>query len=95
MTYNEPDGSSSTGGSNVAPEDAAKNWIAQVEPLRKLGVRTGAPAVTGAPGGFVWLKSFFAACESQGTNCTADFIPVHWYGNFAGLASHIGEVVGT
>uniref|UniRef100_L2FNZ9 F5 8 type c domain protein n=1 Tax=Colletotrichum fructicola (strain Nara gc5) TaxID=1213859 RepID=L2FNZ9_COLFN len=24
-------------------------------------------------------------------NCTYDFLPVHWYDNFAGLASHIGE----
>ncbi|TVY24773.1 Alkali-sensitive linkage protein [Lachnellula hyalina] len=95
MTYNEPDGESSTGGSSVSPVDAATNWIAQVEPLRAKGVKTGAPAVTGGEGGFTWLKSFFAACQSQGTNCTADFIPIHWYGNFAGLASHIGEVVAT
>ncbi|RDL39929.1 Uncharacterized protein BP5553_04269 [Venustampulla echinocandica] len=95
MTYNEPDGTSSTGGSQVDPVTAATNWISQVEPLRKLGVKVGAPAVTGAPQGFTWLKSFFAACTKQGTNCTADFIPVHWYGNFGGLASHIGEVVGT
>ncbi len=51
LTYNEPDGTSSTGGSDVDPAVAATNWIAQVEPLRKLGVKTGAPAVTGAPGG--------------------------------------------
>jgi len=92
MTYNEPDGSSSTGGSNVDPTTAATNWISQVEPLRKMGVKTGAPAVTGGSGGFTWLTSFFDACASQGTNCTADFIPIHWYGNFEGLASHIGQV---
>ena len=32
------------------------------------------------------MNSFFAAC----TGCTFDFIPLHWYGNFDGLASHIG-----
>lgn len=95
MTFNEPDGTSSTGGSNVDPTLAATTWIREIEPLRKLGVKTGAPAVTGGPGGFTWLSSFFSACASQGTNCTADFIPIHWYGNFEGLASHIGQVVGT
>jgi hypothetical protein len=95
MTYNEPDGTSSTGGSSIDPAVAATNWISQVEPLRKLGVKTGAPAVTGSPGGFTWLASFFSACASQGTNCTADFFPIHWYGNFEGLASHIGQVAGT
>lgn len=95
LTYNEPDGTSSTGGSNVQPAVAAANWISQVEPLRKLGVKTGAPAVTGSPSGFTWLQMFFDACHSQGTNCTADFFPVHWYGNFEGLASHVGQVAGT
>lgn len=95
MTFNEPDGTAVTGGSNLDPSVAAASWISQVEPLRKLGIKTGAPAVTGAPSGFTWLTEFFAACHSQGTNCTADFFPVHWYGNFEGLASHIGQVAGT
>ncbi|KUJ16634.1 uncharacterized protein LY89DRAFT_586395 [Mollisia scopiformis] len=95
LTYNEPDGTSSSGGSQVSPSTAATNWISQVQPLKKLGVKLGAPAVTGSPGGFTWLADFFDACASQGTNCTADFIPIHWYGNFAGLASHIGQVRAT
>jgi hypothetical protein len=95
LTYNEPDGPASTGGSNIDPVYAAKNWISQIEPLRELGIRTGAPAVTGSPGGFTWLAAFFAACAAQGTNCTADFFPVHWYGNFEGLASHLGQVTAT
>jgi len=24
-------------------------------------------------------------------NCTYDFVTIHWYGNFEGLASHMGE----
>jgi len=95
MTFNEPDGTSSTGGSQVDPAVAAQSWIQEIVPLQKMGVRAGAPAVTGSPGGFTWLSSFFDACGSQGTNCTVDFIPIHWYGNFEGLASHIGQVVGT
>jgi len=92
MTFNEPDGTTSTGGSNVDPQVAAATWIREVTPLQKLGVRAGAPSVTGAPSGFTWLTSFFDACASLGTNCTADFIPIHWYGNFQGLADHIGQV---
>ncbi|TVY64207.1 Alkali-sensitive linkage protein [Lachnellula suecica] len=95
MTFNEPDGTSSTGGADLTPDAAATSWISQIEPLRKMGIKAGAPAVTGSPGGFTWLASFFAACASQGTNCTADFIPIHWYGDFGGLASHLGQVVGT
>jgi hypothetical protein len=33
------------------------------------------------------VNSFFKACK----NCTFDFIPLHWYGDFGGLASHLGE----
>ena len=95
LTFNEPDGTVATGGSAIPPSQAASIWIREVEPLRKMGIKTGAPAVTGSQGGFTWLQEFFDACASQGTNCTADFIPVHWYGNFEGLASHIGQVVGT
>jgi hypothetical protein len=95
MTFNEPDGTTTTGGSNIQPSAAASAWISEVEPLRKMGIKTGAPAVTSSPGGFTWLQEFFDACHSQGTNCTADFISVHWYGNFEGLASHIGQVAGT
>lgn len=95
LTFNEPDGEYANGGSATKPSDAATVWINEVEPLRKMGIKTGAPAVTGSPGGFTWLQEFFDSCHSQGTNCTADFIPIHWYGNFQGLASHIGQVVGT
>lgn len=95
LAYNEPDGTVATGGSQISPSAAAANWISQVEPLRELGIKTGAPAVTGGTQGFTWLSSFFDACASLGTNCTVDFIPVHWYGNFEGLASHIGQVRGT
>jgi len=95
MAFNEPDGTQTTGGSNIDPKVAAATWIKQIEPLRKMGIKTGAPAVTGSPRGFTWLSDFFSSCASQGTNCTADFIPVHWYGNFEGLAGHLGQVWGT
>ena len=91
LTFNEPD-ASQNGGSGVSAETAASTWQREVEPLKKQGVKLGAPAVTGAPSGFTWLQNFFTACNG---NCSADFIPVHWYGNFEGLASHIGQVRST
>ncbi|EMC95721.1 glycoside hydrolase family 128 protein [Baudoinia panamericana UAMH 10762] len=92
LGFNEPDGCVS-GGSCISAQLAAQTWIREVEPLKKqYGVRLGAPAVTGSPMGFVWLQSFFTACAG---NCTPDFIPVHFYGSFEGLASHIGQVNAT
>ncbi len=91
MGFNEPDGQFN-GGSNVPADTAAQVWQRNMNPLGELGVKIGAPAVTGAPMGFTWLKAFFTACAG---NCTVDFIPIHWYGNFEGLASHIGQVQGT
>ncbi|KAL8961148.1 MAG: hypothetical protein Q9193_002257 [Seirophora villosa] len=92
LGFNEPDGDMSTGGSNIPADTAAEIWQREIEPLKKMGVKLGAPAVTGAPTGHTWLQNFFTACNG---NCSVDFIPVHWYGNFEGLASHIGQVRGT
>ncbi|KAI9752012.1 MAG: hypothetical protein M4579_005785 [Chaenotheca gracillima] len=89
LAFNEPDGTNATGGSGVSPELAAKTWIREIQPLKSDGVALGAPAVTGGAGGFTWLEQFFDACKGQ---CTPDFVPVHWYGNFEGLASHLGQV---
>lgn len=92
LAFNEPDGTTATGGSNVDPSVAAELWQSNIEPLKAKGVKLGAPAVTGSTGGFTWLQEFFTACAG---NCSADFIPVHWYGDFSGLASHMGQVNGT
>ena len=92
LAFNEPDGSVSTGGSAIPADLAAQTWIREIEPLKKKGIKLGAPAVTGAPSGFTWLQNFFSACNG---NCSVDFIPIHWYGDFGGLASHLGQVRGT
>lgn len=89
MSFNEPDGTSATGGSNVDASTAAKVWKTQLEPLKKLNITLGAPAVTGGSAGWTWLQEFFTACDG---GCSADFLPVHWYGNFDGLASHISQI---
>ncbi|KAL7794410.1 glycoside hydrolase family 128 protein [Trichoderma ceciliae] len=97
LGFNEPDGSTSTGGSGINPKDAAQAWVANFEPLGELGIKLGLPACTGGPDSLPWLKQFLANCsaivstENQRKNCTWDFLPVHWYDNFAGLASLIGE----
>jgi len=91
LGFNEPDGCAS-GGSCIDAQTAAQVWISQIQPLQKMGIKLGAPAVTGAPTGFNWLQNWFTACAGQ---CKPDFIPVHWYGNFQGLASHMGQVNGT
>lgn len=92
LGFNEPDGDFATGGSNMAPEVAAAVWTQQLEPLRQLGVQLGAPAVTGSQRGFEWLASWLEACDG---GCTFDFVPVHWYGDFEGLAAHVGHVAAT
>lgn len=91
LSFNEPDGQGN-GGSDISADLAAKTWIREIEPLKELGVKLGAPAVTGATTGFTWLQNFFTACKGK---CSVDFIPIHWYGNFEGLASHIGQIRGT
>ena len=96
LGMNEPDEPiGATGGSGIDPVKAAGIWIQQIEPLRALGIKTGAPAVTGSQRGITWLKGFFNACTEMGTNCTMDFLPMHWYGNFEGLASFMGQLSAT
>jgi len=89
MGFNEPDGDFSTGGSNIVPAQAASIWQRELEPLRASGIKLGLPGVTGSQRGLDWLKAFSTACNGS---CTADFIPTHWYGNFEGMASHLGRV---
>ncbi|KAH7324902.1 hypothetical protein B0I35DRAFT_476104 [Stachybotrys elegans] len=101
LGFNEPNGQFDTGGSEIAPAVAARAWVANFEPLGRMGVKLGLPACTGAPDGLVWLKDFLGNCSeivstgSETRNCTWDFLPVHWYDNFEGLASHIGERLAT
>lgn len=97
MGFNEPDGKAEWGGSDIDPHRAAIAWVANFEPLGKMGIKLGLPVCTGSPDGLTWTKQFMANCSeivSQGgpkKNCTWDFLPVHWYDNFGGLMSHIGE----
>jgi len=58
----------------MLPEEAASLWMQFLEPLKSQGIRLGGPAVTAAGSGRPWLTSFLSACS----NCTIDFLPVHW-----------------
>lgn len=51
LGFNEPDGLPEYGGSSMQPRKAAEIWIKQLEPLKRDGVKLGAPAVTGSPMG--------------------------------------------
>jgi hypothetical protein len=86
LAFNEPDGPWSQGGSNMTVSAAAQGWQQEIVPLQKLGIKAGAPVVTQR--GLSWLQDFSAACQ----NCTLDFIPLHYYGNFSGLVDYINEV---
>ncbi|KAL0581157.1 hypothetical protein V5O48_000847 [Marasmius crinis-equi] len=77
LTFNEPDLGSQ---SNLSPGDAATLWRQYIQPLKALGVKLGAPAVTNGPGGRPWLSQFLGNC----TQCQIDFIPFHWYGDGLG-----------
>ncbi|KKA31095.1 hypothetical protein TD95_001788 [Thielaviopsis punctulata] len=96
LSYNEPD-ASVNGGSDISPEDGARGWVANMIPLQKLGIKAGLPACTGQPYGLTWTQEFLSNCSSlisnstHTANCTFDFMPVHWYDNFAGLESHINQ----
>ncbi|PHH62332.1 hypothetical protein CDD81_7252 [Ophiocordyceps australis] len=97
LGFNEPDVGSDVGGSQIQPRDAAEAWVANFEPLAQMGIKLGLPACSGGWGGMAWLHQFLGNCSErlstpqQRRNCTWDFLPVHWYDNFAGLASHIGQ----
>lgn len=74
LGFNEPDLSSQ---SDITPMTAASLWVQYIQPLKAHGVRLGSPAVSSAPSGIPWLSQFFGNC----TECTFDFIPIHWYGD--------------
>lgn len=91
LTFNEPE-MSAFGGSNVSPADGAQIWVNNIIPLQKMGIRAGLPTPAGSDHGLPWLRQFLDNCSTIiGKECTYDFVTLHWYGPFEGMASHIGE----
>jgi len=86
LGFNEPDATWSQGGSNISVSAAVRDWQQEIAPLQNMGIKAGAPVVTQR--GLSWLQDFSAACQ----NCTFDFIPLHYYGNFSGLVELIDNV---
>jgi len=97
MTFNEPDGASSTGGTGLSAKDAAKAYIKSILPLRKAnGGRflISHPATTGSPQGLEWLSDFNSSCWdiAPKTGCPLDFVTAHWYGDFVGLQNWVDQL---
>lgn len=95
LTFNEPDGTTSSGGSSISPEDAARAYISDIVPLRsptKSRSRSwniSHPVVTGSDQGLKWLRSFNESCYDidEDNGCPTDFVAVHWYGYAADMES--------
>jgi len=67
----------------MSPDAAAAAYKTYMQPYAGKA-KLGAPAVTnsGTPGqGLSWLRSFMSACS----DCTIDFVPVHWYDPTGGV----------
>lgn len=65
LTFNEPDGTTDSGGSSISPEDAARAYIDYIVPLRTSTARAwniSHPSVTGSGRGLDWLRSFNETC---------------------------------
>lgn len=98
LTFNEPDGTTSSGGSAIAPSDAAQSYIDNIVPLRSTASgrswNISHPATTGSANGLAWLRAFNASCWDidPSNGCPADFVALHWYGDFGGLASWLGTL---
>lgn len=97
FTFNEPDEEKENGGSGISPGDAAEAYLEYLAPLRTGDGRRwniSHPAVTGSERGLEWLRDFNESCydiEPDG-GCPADFVSVHYYGDFQGLANWIGTL---
>ncbi|KAH7109612.1 glycosyl hydrolase catalytic core-domain-containing protein [Dendryphion nanum] len=97
LSFNEPDGTTDSGGSSIKPEDAARAYIDHIVPYRNGNGRKwkiSHPSTTGSPMGLEWLRKFNESCyKIDSTNgCPTDFIAAHWYGAFDGLAAWLGTL---
>ncbi|KAK0124768.1 hypothetical protein ONS96_008650 [Cadophora gregata f. sp. sojae] len=89
LSFNEPDVNFTAKGSQVSPDAAAASWILNFDPLRKMGIKVGAPVVYANDTGFAWLDKFYAACNKRKSNCTADFMNIHVFGNTSVIDAYL------
>jgi hypothetical protein len=96
LTFNEPDGDESGGGTDMSPKEAAEAWEEIVKELGSggEGLKISSPATTGSEPGFEWLEKWNESCWDmyEDTGCEFDFVAAHWYGAFDGLASWLGRL---
>ncbi|KIX03927.1 uncharacterized protein Z518_07480 [Rhinocladiella mackenziei CBS 650.93] len=95
LSFNEPDGDEDSGGSDSSPQHAAQVYIDTLLPLRSepWNLKLSLPATTGSPRGLEWLRDFNESCHDiQDSGCEFDFVATHWYGDFAGMASWLGQI---
>ncbi|KAF7885012.1 hypothetical protein EAF00_010830 [Botryotinia globosa] len=80
MSFNEPDLSTQA---NIGASDAAAGYKTYMQPFAGKA-KLGAPAVTNgaSPMGLTWLKSFMSSCS----DCTIDFVCIHWYDSASNVA---------
>lgn len=96
LTFNEPDGDADSGGSDSSPHDAAEVYLETIAPLRDdpYNLKVSVPATTGSSRGLDWLQEFNESCWNQNSDrgCEFDFVATHWYGDYAGMISWLGQV---
>lgn len=101
FAFNEPDEEKENGGSGISPREAAEAYLEHIVPLRtgesehtERTWNVSHPAVTGSTRGLEWLRDFNESCYDIAPDggCPADFVSVHYYGDFLGLASWIGTL---
>ncbi|KAI1274891.1 glycosyl hydrolase catalytic core-domain-containing protein [Xylaria sp. FL0933] len=93
FTFNEPDGSTDSGGSDISPDDAAKAYIEKIVPLRDR-FQISHPSVTGSSRGLDWLNDFNSSCWDidPDNGCPTDFVTAHFYGEFQGVSSWLDQL---
>jgi len=97
LTFNEPDHSTSGGGSDISPAAAAAAYTAHIAPLSTANggsFRISHPSTTGTLSGLDWLRRFNTSCYALNAThgCHTDFIATHFYGDFPALASWLGSL---
>lgn len=98
MAFNEPDVEQASGGSDIAPADAATAFKTYMNPyavnttLVSPGVcnGVGTRSATGRSQGLDWLSEFQTACGGFGTSdsqCKISAINIHFYNDYTGDVS--------
>ncbi|UZJ56007.1 hypothetical protein CBS101457_005327 [Exobasidium rhododendri] len=74
LAFNEPDVS---GQSNMSPTEAAKEYMKELNPLRKKGIKVSSPQIVWNT---KWMDSFMKKIHADGGD--VDFMAVHYYGTW-------------